>query len=157
MRTIEQLLPDHPFFTGLEEPELRLVAGCATNVHFHPGEFLFKQGGSAERFFIVRHGSVAIEVHSAERGTVVIDTVADGEVIGFSWLVPPYRYVFDGRAVVETSAVAFDGTCLRGKCEDDPRLGYALMQRVSSVMYERMQAARVRMLDMYGSPRDRAH
>jgi CRP-like cAMP-binding protein len=151
MRTIEQLLPEHPFFAGLDESAIRLLSGCATNAHFHPGEFLFKQGGPAEHFYIVRHGSVAIEVHNPAQGTVVIDTAGDGEVIGFSWLVPPHRYVFDGRAIDETSAIRFDGTCLRGKCEADPALGYALMQRVATVMYERMQAARVRMLDLYGS------
>ena len=152
MRTIDELLHEQPFFAGLDESVIRLVAGCAVNVHFRPGEFLFRQGDSAEKFYIIRHGSVALEVHSPAKGAVVMDTADDGEVVGFSWLVPPFRYLFDARAVQETSAVSFDGTCLRGKCDDDPRIGYQLMQRTAHVMYDRMHAARVRLLDLYGTP-----
>jgi hypothetical protein len=83
---------------------------------------------------------------------MVISTLGDGEVAGWSWLVPPYRWMFDARATSSVSAVAFDGACLRGKCEQDPVLGYALMQRVAQVMYERLQDARIRLLDMYGEP-----
>jgi CRP/FNR family transcriptional regulator, cyclic AMP receptor protein len=72
--------------------------------------------------------------------------------VGWSWLVPPYRWVFDARAVAPTSAMAFDAVCLRGKCDADPALGFDLMQRVARVMYERLQAARVRLLDLYGAP-----
>jgi len=82
-----------------------------------------------------------------------VDTLDAGEVVGWSWLVPPYRWSFDGRAVAESSLVAFDGACLRGKCDDDPRLGYALMQRVSHEMFDELRAARVRLADLYGRPR----
>jgi uncharacterized membrane protein YgcG len=71
-------------------------------------------------------------------------------VVGWSWLVPPYSWLFDARAVEPTGAVAFDGLCLRGKCEEDPKLGYELMKLVSQVMFSRLVAARVRLLDLYG-------
>jgi CRP-like cAMP-binding protein len=151
VHTIEQLLAEHPFFLGLPDPDLALIAGCATNVHFAPDQFLFRQGQSADRFYVVRHGRVAIEAHDPAGGGIVVDTADEGEVVGWSWLIPPYRWVFDARAVDSTSAVAFDGACLRGKCDDDPRLGYLLMQRVSRVMFERLDAARVRLLDLYGA------
>ncbi len=93
-----------------------------------------------------------MELHNPSRGTITLDTLHDGEVVGWSWLIPPYRWMFGARAVESTSAVAFDGACLRGKCDTDPALGYALMQRVSQVMYERLQASRVQLLDMYGAP-----
>jgi CRP-like cAMP-binding protein len=150
VRTIEQLLTEHPFFAELDAPTLALMAGCATNVHIHAGEYVFHEGDPADRFYVVRHGAVAIEVHNPPRGAIVIDTVGEGEVIGFSWLVPPYRYEFDARAVQETSAVSFDGTCLRGKCDADPRVGYELMRRVAMTMYDRLHASRVRLLDLYG-------
>jgi CRP/FNR family transcriptional regulator, cyclic AMP receptor protein len=150
MRTIEQLLSEHPFFAGLPPEYLTLMAGCAVNTHLQPGEFLFRDGQAADRFFVLRHGRVAIEVHDPAGGGIVVDTVDDGDVVGWSWLVPPYRWVFDARAVESTSAVSFDGACLRGKCEDDPRLGYLLLQRVSTVMFSRLEAARVRLLDLYG-------
>lgn len=149
-RTVEQLVSEHPFFAGLAADDLAMVAGCAQNAHFGEDDFLFRQGQPADRFFLVRHGRVAIEVHDPAGGAVVVDTADDGDVVGWSWLIPPYRWVFDARAVTSTSAVSFDGACLRGKCDADPRLGYLLMQRVSAVMFQRLEAARVRLLDMYG-------
>lgn len=151
MRTIAQYLPDHPFFAGLDEPTLALVAGCATNVSLAAGDFLFREGDPAARFFVVRRGRVAIELHDPAVGTVVIDTADAGDVVGWSWLVPPYRSIFDARAAEATGVVAFDGLCLRGKCEDDSHLGYELMQRVTQVMSERLVAAQVRLLDLYGA------
>lgn len=151
MRTIAQYLPDHPFFAGLDEPTLALLAGCATNVSLAAGEYLFREGDPAARFFVVRRGRVAIELHDPAVGTVVIDTADAGDVVGWSWLVPPYRSIFDARAAEGTGVVAFDGLCLRGKCEDDSHLGYELMQRVTQVMSERLVAAQVRLLDLYGA------
>ena len=83
---------------------------------------------------------------------MVVATLGEGEVVGWSWLVPPYQWVFDARADSPVSAVALDGACLRGKCDEDPALGWALMQRVAHVMYERLQDARLRLLAVYGSP-----
>jgi CRP/FNR family transcriptional regulator, cyclic AMP receptor protein len=151
MRTIEQYLPDHPFFAGLDTRALALVAGCGTNVSFAAGEFLFREGKPADQFFVVRRGRVAIEVHGPAAGTKVVDTADTGDVVGWSWLVPPYRWLFDARAVEATGAVAFDGRCLRGKCEQDPRLGYELMKLVNQVMFGRLVATRVRLLDLYGT------
>lgn len=153
MQTIADLLADHPFFAGAEESTVRMLEGCAKNVHFRVGEFLFKEGEGADQFFVIRRGRVALDIHLPGQGDRVIDTVDAGEVVGWSWLVPPYRWFFDARAVQDVSAVAFDAACLRTKCDEDPELGYALMQRVVRVMYERLQAARVRLLDLYGASR----
>jgi CRP/FNR family cyclic AMP-dependent transcriptional regulator len=150
MATMAELLSGHPFFAGLGAGALRLVAGCASNVHFAAGGRIFDEGGTASRFYVIRHGRVALEVHSPTRGPLVIDTMEDGEVLGWSWLVPPYRYFGDARAVTPVSAITLDGSCLRGKCEADPELGYELLKRVTTVMYRRLESARVRMLDLYG-------
>ena len=151
MQTIEEYLPEHPFFAGLDQPTLELLAGCATNVHFSEGEVLFQEGDQADTFYIVRKGRIAIQVHAPAAGGIVLDTADAGGVVGWSWLVPPYLWMFDARASESTSAVAFDGACLRGKCESDPAVGYALMQRVTRVMFDRLEAARLRLIDMYGS------
>lgn len=150
MTAMEELLGEHPFFAGLGASALRLIAGCASNVHFAAGDRIFDEAGEASRFYVIRHGRVALEVHSPTRGPLVIDTMEDGEVLGWSWLVPPYRYFGDARAVTPVSATALDGTCLRGKCDADPELGYELLKRVTAVMYRRLESARVRMLDLYG-------
>jgi CRP/FNR family transcriptional regulator, cyclic AMP receptor protein len=149
--TMEELLGDHPFFAGLGAAAVRLMAGCASNVHFAQGEFIFSQGEAASRFYVLRHGRVALEIHSPGRGPLVIDTMDEGEVLGWSWLVRPYRYFGDARAVTPVSATALDGACLRGKCEADPELGYQLLKRVTAVMYDRLQSTRVRLLDLYGA------
>jgi CRP/FNR family transcriptional regulator, cyclic AMP receptor protein len=151
MRTIEQFLPDHPFFSGLDAGALAVLAGCARNVSFAPGEYLFRTGQPANQFFVVRRGRVALEVHSPATGTMVVDTADAGDVVGWSWLVPPYTWLFDARAAGATGAVSFDGRCLREKCEQDPRLGYELMKLVTQVMLNRLTAARVRLLDVYGT------
>ena len=151
MQTITEYLPHHPFFAGLDESVVALLAGCAVNAHFRPGQHLFHEGEPADTFYVVRHGRISLEVHSPAGPSVVVDSAHADDVVGWSWLVPPYRWLFDARATEETSAIAFDGACLRGKCEADPAIGYALLQRVVQVMSARLQSARVRLLDLYGA------
>jgi len=155
METIEQLLHDVPFFSGLEPEQVALVAGCATNVHFDEDEILFREGEQADVFYLVRHGTVSVEVFVPGRTTTTIETIQAGEMIGWSWLFPPYRWHFDARALVPVRATSFDGACIRGKCEADPALGYALMSRFAQVLIERLQWTRLRMLDVYGDGRAR--
>ena len=151
MQTMEEVLGSHPFFAGLNADAMRLIAGCASNVHFAEGEFLFEEGHEANQFWVIRRGRVAMQQESPGRGAIVTDTMDEGEVVGWSWLVPPYRFFADGRAVTPVSATALDGACLRGKCEADPELGYQLLKRVTSVMYQRLQSTRIRLLDLYGT------
>ena len=150
-RSLESVLADAPFFSGLDEGRLALLAGCAGNVHFAAGESLFREGDPADTFYVVRHGSVALETFVPARGPVLIETIDAGEVIGWSWLFAPYRWHFDARALTVVRATGFDGTCLRQKCEDDPELGYDLMGRFAQVLIERMQWMRLRLLDVYGN------
>jgi CRP/FNR family cyclic AMP-dependent transcriptional regulator len=157
MRSIDDLLHEHPFFDGLDCDTLALLAGCAANRHVNAGDYLYREGTPADTFYVIRHGRVAIEAHDGPRGAVVIETVGDGEVLGWSWLIPPHRWHFDGRAVESTSVVVFDGACLRTKCDEDPRLGYAILQRVAAIMYTRLQGTRVRLLDLYGVPNAQQH
>jgi CRP-like cAMP-binding protein len=149
IETLGALLREHPFFSGLDEPYIEFIAGCGRNVVFEPGAYLFREGDEADQVFIVRRGRVALEINAPGRGAVVLDSSEAGEVIGFSWLFPPYRWQFDGRALEPVRAVALDGVCLRGKCEEDPKLGYELMKRFASILLRRMQSARLRLIDMY--------
>jgi CRP-like cAMP-binding protein len=152
VRTIDELLHEHPFFAGLDAEALQLIAGCAANRHTRAGDYLYREGEPADVFYVIRRGRVAIEANDPAGGPTVIETVDDGEVLGWSWLIPPHQWLFDARAVESTSTVVFDGKCLRGKCDEDAKLGYDLMQRVAQVMYARLQAARIRLLDLYGVP-----
>ena len=150
-RPLESVLADAPFLEGLDAERLALLAGCAGNVHFDAGQNLFREGDAADTFYIVRHGSVSLEMFVPTRGPVVIETIEAGEVIGWSWLFAPYRWHFDARALTPVRATGFDGACLRQKCEDDPALGYELMSRFAQVLIERLQWTRLRLLDVYGN------
>ena len=150
MKTIDAILQEVPLFNGLSDDALALIAGCGENVGFEEDEALFAEGDAADSFYVVRSGTVALEIFVPTRGAVTIDTIEQGDVVGWSWLVPPYRWHFDARAGTDVRATAFDGACLRGKCAADPQLGYDLMTRFAQVMMERLQSTRLRLLDVYG-------
>jgi CRP/FNR family cyclic AMP-dependent transcriptional regulator len=151
-RSIAEYLAEHPFFAGLDRGAIQELAGCAINEHVRPGGYLFRQGDEANHFYVVMHGRVALELYSPGSGAHVIDSIGEGDVVGWSWLIPPYRWFWDARAVEPTTVVALDSACLRRKSETDPQLGYAVVLRVAQVMSQRLQATRVRLLDLYGRP-----
>jgi CRP-like cAMP-binding protein len=151
VQTLDAILAEVRMFAGLPPETLELIAGCGSNVGFGDGELLFKQGQPADTFYVLRRGGVALEVFVPARGVVVIETIEAVDVVGWSWLFAPYRWHFDGRALDEVRATAFDGACLREKCDADPALGYALMSRFAQVMIERLQWTRLRLLDVYGN------
>lgn len=150
IQTLEPVLKEHPFFKDLEPSYIRLITECASNVRFDAGEYIFREGEEANSFYIVRHGKVALELFAPGRGSVTIQTIGEGDVLGWSWLVSPYRWFMDARALQLVRAVALDGKCLRNKCEEDPKLGYELMKRFAHIIMERLHAARLQILDIYG-------
>jgi len=155
MTTIAELLTEAPFFDGLRPETVDLVAGCASNVQFEAGALIFREGDAADTFYLLRHGSIALEIHSPARGPLVIETLDAGEMLGWSWLFPPFRWHFDARAITTVRATAFDGACLRGKCDADAALGYELVSRFAQTLIERLQWTRLRLLDVYGDVGDR--
>ena len=152
MHDLQLLLAAHPFFAGLDPDSLATVTGCASNVKFDAGQTVLKKGEEANQFYIVRHGRIAVEAFSPTRGPLVIQTVEEGEILGWSWLVAPYKWRFDARALELTRAVALDGKCLREKCETNHDLGYALLKRFTDVIGERLDATRLQLLDLYAAP-----
>jgi CRP-like cAMP-binding protein len=150
METLEPILAEHPFLKGLEPRFIQLIVGCASNLRFNAGEYLFREGQEASRFYIIRHGKVAVELGAAQRGVINIQTVGEGEILGWSWLIPPYSWHFDARAVELTRAIALDGKCLRAKCEEDHQLGYEFLKRFSHIIAQRLEATRLQLLDLYG-------
>lgn len=149
MKTIKQLLFEHEFFRGMKPEYLELLSNCGKNEHFHDGAYLVKEGDDATHFYVIRSGRVSLEIHDPLKGSVVIQTEGAGEVIGWSWLFPPYRSGMDAKAVGEVSVIALDGRCVLGKCEEDSELGYELMKRFALIIGERLQRSRMRLLDMY--------
>jgi CRP-like cAMP-binding protein len=155
VKSIADLLSEVPTFVGLSEQHRELVGGCGQNVVFGQGEYVLREGDPANAFHAIRRGSVALELGAPS--TLVIETLHAGDVLGWSWLFPPYRIRYDARAMEEVHAIAFDGACLRDKCEADHDLGYELMKRFAQIITTRLQATRLRLLDVYGTPLTGAH
>ena len=148
-QTLEHVLSRHGFFDGIDAEYLALIAGCASNVVLRRRRVPLPRGGPAETFYLVREGAIALEIAAPGR-VLTVQTVGAGEMAGFSWLISPHRWEFDGRAVGRVHALELDGTCLRAKCDADPRLGYDLMQRFARLATRRLQATRLQLLDVYG-------
>ena len=150
MKELEAILEKQPFLAGLDARHRRLMAGCARNRRFETGAFLLREGAPADEFFLVREGRVALEIAPPDRPPIVIATLGPGDVVGASWLIPPYRWRLDARAVEPVHAIGLDAACLRRKCERDHDLGYALMTRFLPVFVERLHGTRLQLLDVYG-------
>jgi CRP-like cAMP-binding protein len=148
MEPVEQILTMHPFFHELPPAYHELIAGCSGGGTFGPGEFLLREGDYAATFYLIRHGRVSLEAYVPGRGSVAIQTLGDGDLLGWSWLFPPYRWHFDAQALTPVEVIAVDGACLRQQCEDDPALGFALMKRLSRTIIDRLQATRLQLLEI---------
>jgi CRP-like cAMP-binding protein len=139
-------------FEGLPHEVLVAIADCAHPAHVTVGDVLFREGEHADRFYVLMSGGVSLSVHLPGRGHEHIDTVRGGDVVGWSWLFPPYQWHFDGRVLIDTDLLVVNGACVRGKCDADPRLGYVLMQRFAEVIHRRLQGTRLRLLDLHRGP-----
>ncbi|MBM3553885.1 MAG: cyclic nucleotide-binding domain-containing protein [Alphaproteobacteria bacterium] len=147
MKDIVALLREHPFARELGDDIVTLIAGCATNALFQKGDYLCREGAPADHFYLIRDGAVALETFAPGRGAFAFLTVKAGEILGADWLIAPYRSSFDARVVELTRAIAFDGKCLRSKCEADHHVGYEMMKRFIPPLVQRLRLARLQSLD----------
>jgi CRP-like cAMP-binding protein len=145
---LSEILRQHPFLHELSDEHMETLVGCASNVRFADGNVLVREGELANKFFLIRTGRIALEVDLPGKGGLRIQTVGPGEVLGWSWLISPYKWHFTGVAVADTRAVALDGECLRRKCESDAAFGYDMLSRLASVMERRLEATRLQLLDL---------
>ncbi len=151
-QSLEKIVSAHPFFVGLEQQFAGLVSGCARNVRFEAGSYLFRKGEPANEFYLIREGQVALQINAQGGKPIAFQTVSNDEVVGLSWLIPPYRWSFDAKAITRIRAIGIHATCLRGKCEADHDLGYEMMKRFMPVLISRLDAARQQALDVYAVP-----
>jgi CRP-like cAMP-binding protein len=149
---LSDLLQQHPFLAGLSHEHMETLVGCASNVRFSEGTTVMHEGQMANKFYLVRSGRVALQMQVTGKGDLRIQTVGPGEILGWSWLISPFRWHFSGVVVLDTRAIALDGECLRNKCETDPHFGYEMLKRLSQVMERRLEATRLQLLDVYGMP-----
>jgi CRP/FNR family cyclic AMP-dependent transcriptional regulator len=151
METLEPLLRAHPFFKDLDDAQVHFMTECARNLRFHVGDFLMREGGDADSLILLRTGRATLEVHLPNRGAMQVENVGPGDVLGWSWLFPPYRWQLDARAVEPIVALVFDAKCVHAKMESDPRLGYAITKPLLKHMYDRLTRVRMARLDLYRS------
>jgi CRP/FNR family transcriptional regulator, cyclic AMP receptor protein len=140
MENLERVLSQHPFFEGLKRDHLQILVGCASNARFSEGRFVFRAGEEANEFYLIREGKVALEASPPGRKRVTIVDLASGDILGWSWLVPPYKWKFDARVEQTTRAIKLNGKCLREKWEKDHDLGFELLKRFTLVSEQRMDA-----------------
>jgi CRP-like cAMP-binding protein len=146
---ILQAFTGHAFLEGLSEHHRMRLATGVKPFEAGPGDYLTREGAPAIAFYLIQSGQVAIGTHLGERGTVPLQTVGPGDVVGWSWLVPPYQWQFDARAQDEVRGLLFDAAWLRAQCEEDHELGYRLLQQLLTVVSRRLTASRIRRLDIY--------
>jgi len=147
---LERLICAHPFFAGVAQDDCDLIGGCARNVRFDAGAYLFREGAPADEFFLIRQGRVALEIIAPGRGPLRFLTIDAGEVAGEAWLVPPYRWIYDAQALELTRALSIDARCLRQKAEENHDFGYEMMKRFMGMLVARLHAAQLQLLDVYG-------
>jgi CRP-like cAMP-binding protein len=152
MESLEHIIAQHPFFSGLESYYTDLLTGCAVNIRFPARTYVFKEGEEANAFYLLRSGKVALEIFAPQHKPIVIATLGEGEILGWSWLVPPHYWKFHAHAIEETRAIALDGKCLRRKCEQNHDLGYEVLKRFAQIIERRLEAARMQLLDLYAAP-----
>jgi CRP/FNR family transcriptional regulator, cyclic AMP receptor protein len=143
-------LAAHPFLHGMSADQLGILAETARDVSFPARHRLFEDGGNATRFWLIQSGHVALDLHVPGEGPAVIETIGMGELLGWSWLFPPYTWAFGAVAVTAVEAFEFDAAAVRKRCAAAPGLGYELNQRITRVLAKRLQATRVRLIARSG-------
>jgi len=144
-----QILSENAFFIGMRPDHIQLLAGCASSTHFDPNQFILRQGEEADKCYLIQYGKVSLEVYGPERGAIEVQTLGEGDILGWSWLVPPHQWRLDARALKITRAIVLDGKRMREECERDHELGYELMKRFNRVMAENLEALRFQLINVY--------
>jgi CRP/FNR family cyclic AMP-dependent transcriptional regulator len=145
----ERILSEHPLLQGLSPGQIHMLAGCASEARFDAGDFIYREGQEANTCYFIRSGMVAVQINAGQPGPVTVETVSEGGIVGWSWIVPPYRSHFDTRAMEATSAIVIDTRCFREKMAQDHDLGYEFLKRFVQVVVHRLRAARIQLLDIY--------
>ena len=139
----------HPFLAGMNRTQLSLLTDCAVVKHFNTGATILREGEFANGFYLVETGRVALESEVGSGKKIVIQTIGAGDLLGWSWIFPPYVWQFTARALEPTTVLFFYAAILREYCEKDHSLGYELLKRISAVMVTRLQAAHDQILSLY--------
>ncbi len=149
MEDLERILTQQKFFENLNPAFIQFIVGCASNIRFKANEYIFHEGEEAKHFYIIRDGIVVIQMPLIAGKILTIQSLGKNDIIGWSWLFPPYHWHLNAVVKKDVRAIVLDGECLRNKCEQNHDLGYEMMKRFSYIVDQRLRAAREQVLDMY--------
>ena len=151
-QSIEDYLSEHAFFSGLDDSFVKFLSNSAAELQIKKGEVLFKQGTHADKFYLLRNGQVSVQVPALMGPSLEIQSLGEDQILGWSWLIPPYKWNFNARAVEDSELLEFDGAVILARCEEDPKFGYELFKRFAALMSERLDAARQKIMDQWNPP-----
>ena len=151
-QSIEEYLSANAFFSGMDSSFLKFLSDSTNELQIKTGEVLFKYGNPADKFYLLRRGQVAIQVPALMGPSLDIQTLGPDQILGWSWLIPPYRWNFLARALEDSDLLEFDGSAILARCEEDPKFGYELVKRFATLMSDRLNAARQKMMDEWNPP-----
>jgi len=146
VKPLESVIAEHPFVRGFKPEHVRLLADSAMRMRYEAGELIFREADPANRFYLLEQGRVSLESRRKDEAPVPVQIIGPGDVLGWSWLFPPYYWHFDARALDPTTAIFFYGTRLREQCEQDHDFGFEMMKRMTEVVIHRLHAARKQLL-----------
>jgi len=141
------VLRAQPFLRGLPDEQLAKIAAVCTHVAVPARHRLFEEGETADRFWLIDAGQVTLDATIPGRGRLIIETLGRGDIVGLSWLLPPYQWGFGAITAQPMQAFEFDARAVRAACEGDPALGYEFTRRFCAAVVRRLQATRARLLE----------
>ncbi|OIO38300.1 MAG: hypothetical protein AUJ71_03350 [Candidatus Omnitrophica bacterium CG1_02_49_16] len=153
MVDLEKIVTSHRFLGGLNQQHLDKIVGCSVMADFNAGKYIFRQGDKAENFYLLTKGRVTVGLDSPEKETLLVETLNVGDVLGWSWLVPPFKWRFNAVAASATHAIVVNGEQLRSLCEEDHELGFQITKRFLNVIATRLEMANEQFLDMVAMKR----
>lgn len=149
MKTLAAHVAEQPFFKGLSPQYFIALNQCAEIQHLRAHERMFEKGHEADRFYLVTDGEIAVETPFIPgEGVVSVQTLGQGEALGWSWLFPPYEWHFGARAATAATVIAFDANALRRACHENTAFGYEMAMRVGQMLANRLQNTRARLLNL---------
>jgi len=142
-----EYLSSHEFFSELNDDILKFLCECSSIREIKKGEILFRQGEKADKFYVIRKGFVSIQIPAIMGPALEIETLGRNDVLGWSWMILPYKWHFQTRAEEDSELLAFDGAAILVRCEQDPKFGYELLKKFAGLMSVRLNAARQKMME----------
>jgi CRP/FNR family transcriptional regulator, cyclic AMP receptor protein len=146
-QSIDTYLTSHEFFTGFNEVDLKFLCDCSSLEQIEQGQMLFRQGEQADKFYVVRTGRISIQMPAIMGPNIEMQSLGSDQILGWSWLISPFKWSFQALAEETSELIRFDGTAILARCEQNPKFGYEMLKKFAGLMSIRLDAARRKMMD----------